>query len=912
MGADEKAWAALGLTTGMRRNKHRLPNTLARLVDYYLQCLALERQGEVSLNDREFFGDKRLNPRFYPVPEVPSDWEELLSSPAARQALSVAHQRAETTILFAPFLTVTQDQERGQRRWEPVAGVFCLPSGGQLQIDPADLFLGNPFSDEVPPDDLQTVRAQLEHAARQGPLALRQTVLNLLPGEEVRFVPPHRLSEIEPPAILALAGFWVVGEPSYDRALVDELKELRTATLSGTALSFLHAPPMSSSPSFSDILWAIANPICPTLSQAIALAHTFCQPITVITGPPGTGKTRVIVGLIIQHLLDGKSVLLASRINRAVDAAVELAERLMGKGSVLRTGNEQVRTQLAQTLAEMIEWEKWQAEGELFAHLSQLRSPRRLADARQECLQIAYRIEHLCQSIAQQAKRLEPFGLRPVDNRWHRFWWDVWWWLLRGEKRWQKLRNDWDELERFWKEWQEQWLPQIRLAQIAALWERLTLLLQRSRHLLRELMMALDDQKARLCAFAQLAQAGFPIALTTLSVGQNLPLQPSMVDTLIIDEASSCDPASLLPLLYRAKRVIIVGDPKQLDHVTKERWKKVDGAPSLRSRNGTLFEAHFGVSAFSLMQQLVDGETFWLTDHFRCPPPIIAFSNETFYVGRLRIHTNCQESEPVKLVRVSGNHSRRGVNRSLTNREQVLAALKQLLEWISKHPNHTIGLVAPYRAFVNDVLEELHSNPTYAPLKERWERQELVIGTAHRFQGSEVDYLVFATVAGDNAKGSERQWVEFPNLFNVAITRARRQLVILVSPAFERYLVLTKKLLRAQLITLHTDMAGERRFARQVSDELKRLGIPHRFGCRFHGDEVDLLEDSPTPRWGVLLCGWDELAALTPLDFLRWHDRLNALQKRGLEVSLIFPREFETLLAHLLMKVPHYPTFARS
>lgn len=54
-------------------------------------------------------------------------------------------------------------------------------------------------------------------------------------------------------------------------------------------------------------------------------------PFTVVTGPPGTGKTRIIVGLIIHLLLNRRSVLLASRINRAVDAAVELIERLLGK-----------------------------------------------------------------------------------------------------------------------------------------------------------------------------------------------------------------------------------------------------------------------------------------------------------------------------------------------------------------------------------------------------------------------------------------------------------------------------------------------------------------------------------------------------------------------------------------------------
>ena len=37
---------------------------------------------------------------------------------------------------------------------------------------------------------------------------------------------------------------------------------------------------------------------------------------------------------------------------------------------------------------------------------------------------------------------------------------------------------------------------------------------------------------------------------------------------MVVDEASQCDIASILPLLYRSKRVVVIGDPKQLTHIT--------------------------------------------------------------------------------------------------------------------------------------------------------------------------------------------------------------------------------------------------------------------------------------------------------------------------------------------------------
>ena len=45
-------------------------------------------------------------------------------------------------------------------------------------------------------------------------------------------------------------------------------------------------------------------------------------------------------------------------------------------------------------------------------------------------------------------------------------------------------------------------------------------------------------------------------------------LERDIVDVAIIDEASQCDIASALPLMYRAKRAVIVGDDKQLTHIS--------------------------------------------------------------------------------------------------------------------------------------------------------------------------------------------------------------------------------------------------------------------------------------------------------------------------------------------------------
>src|SRR6185369_7992395 len=57
-------------------------------------------------------------------------------------------------------------------------------------------------------------------------------------------------------------------------------------------------------------------------------------------------------------------------------------------------------------------------------------------------------------------------------------------------------------------------------------------------------------------------------AVTSLSARGRLPFEPALFDLAVIDEASQCDIASALPLLYRARRAAIIGDSLQLKHVS--------------------------------------------------------------------------------------------------------------------------------------------------------------------------------------------------------------------------------------------------------------------------------------------------------------------------------------------------------
>ena len=87
----------------------------------------------------------------------------------------------------------------------------------------------------------------------------------------------------------------------------------------------------------------LAGPLPCNGSQESILDRIRSQPLTVVTGPPGTGKTQLVVNAVTNAWLDGESVLVASTNNGAVNVAVDRANRDIGSGILLRTGNRAAR-----------------------------------------------------------------------------------------------------------------------------------------------------------------------------------------------------------------------------------------------------------------------------------------------------------------------------------------------------------------------------------------------------------------------------------------------------------------------------------------------------------------------------------------------------------------------------------------
>jgi very-short-patch-repair endonuclease len=273
----------------------------------------------------------------------------------------------------------------------------------------------------------------------------------------------------------------------------------------------------------------------------------------------------------------------------------------------------------------------------------------------------------------------------------------------------------------------------------------------------------------------------FPLwCVSNLSVSRAIPLAPASFDLVIVDEASQCDIASVVPLLYRARRAVIVGDPNQLPHVTQ---MSRDTEMRLRDQAGV---ASFDFERFTLaansMYDLASsskGSTqIALRNHYRCHPQIAEFCNDTFYNGILHVMTNADaltdrlglsrkaracvwEHVPGDAVGAStGCYSPGQTNR-------ILQELERLAE--ARFPG-TIGVVTPFRAQVQRINDIVHQKIGTEVLT-RW---RFLVDTVDGFQGDERDLILFALVgSADMPSGSAHFLRATPNRFNVAVSRAR-------------------------------------------------------------------------------------------------------------------------------------------
>lgn len=253
----------------------------------------------------------------------------------------------------------------------------------------------------------------------------------------------------------------------------------------------------------------------------------------------------------------------------------------------------------------------------------------------------------------------------------------------------------------------------------------------------------------------------YPIVFsTTYSIKECL--NPNLkYDYIIMDEASQVDLITGTLALSCAKNAIIVGDRKQLPNVvTTDNKKEIE---ELTNKYKISDNYNFLKECFltSVINSISNVPNVLLKEHYRCHPKIIQFSNKKFYNDELIVLTEDKNEKDVMkaFVTVDGNHARGHFNQRQIEviRDEVLPELNNKIS-----PNQ-IGIVSPYNDQKNGLID--------LKLDE-----DIKIDTVHKYQGREKDAIIITTV--DNQIS---EFVDDPKLLNVAVTRAKKFLRLVAS-----------------------------------------------------------------------------------------------------------------------------------
>lgn len=669
------------------------------------------------------------------------------------------------------------------------------------------------------------------------------------------------------------------------------------------------------------------TPLALSDSQEQVIKNIENNKFIAVQGPPGTGKSQTIVNLVAHLIANGKTVLVASRMDKAVDVVADRLNELGAPFLALRAGRLNYQKQLSYQLNDLVNGKvdiDNNFEDSLFVGVDDMKEHLGLIrDAESKCEQII-KLENSWTTLASEAENQEKAigdmlfiksALKKAEIE------DILGVIAALEKNMERtgfLANIANfssinklkkilKLKEFDVNYENLGRLKSELEVAAIIWKlrkiesdiqktgNLHVLSEQIRQMKKKqkplainilkgrrresIKGILQDQikKNRLKIHAKsivqrnqnkqnkilesedfkpLLEA-FPCwCVTTYAVSASLPLKPGMFDVAIIDEASQCDIAGCFPILFRAKRAVIVGDDKQLPHLSfLEKAKEQSflaqyGIPDKyqlmwRYRTNSMFDLADYYSSNSVM----------LDEHFRSLPPVIDFSNREFYGGRIRImKKDVSDDKVLETVVVPDGKVDSDATRNLPEIEALVKRLYDIVvEDERKNPDNpvSIGVISPFRAQV----EQLKVSISKVLSDHMMKKHQIEVGTAHTFQGDERDIILMSWAFAPNSFPQSLTFLQKPNLFNVAITRAKYKVINFVSRdpkdiqdgLFRDYMSYIEEYNNKKTAIENNEIDEniyKNKLEREIANSLRELGHEVKAGVDIAGLSADLLVDN--------------------------------------------------------------------
>lgn len=639
-------------------------------------------------------------------------------------------------------------------------------------------------------------------------------------------------------------------------------------------------------------------------------------PLTVVTGPPGTGKSQAIVSMAASVLASGGSVLVASKNHQALDAVEERLGSLAPQVPfVVRTlkPSDEVDTSFSDALKQLVDNETAAMpipdDAAAMADLIELAFQRqiavddleRIADLQCEIADILERIEYREESGNERSRSIGVVS--PPKGR------------LKNLLSWLQSIFFW------WRSAPADQLQEVSLPKSMSLGALHKLLDQRRLERnsietprdpielgdrIREITGRLlprsmshrthvSEEKRRDIAelyddwqfaggrghppyeLSEKLVSQRPLWLASvLGTPRRIPLEAGLFDLVIFDEASQCDIASAIPLFARAKRAVVVGDDRQLSFIPQlgqaqdRNLMQAQGLPV--PKMGRF--AQSSRSLFDFASRVPDAKRVTLRHQYRSAGPIVDYISENFYGGELETSYDPRtlivprgtkpglawEHVPAPAVPQIGN----------VNPSEVSAIVRHLQSLLNDQAYEgSVGVITPFRAQVA-ALEQAIATSISAPKRIAC---ELKVGTVDGFQGQERDLILFSPCVGPRSPQSGLTFFQRDTRrLNVAISRARAVAMIFGDLDFARSG--TSKPLRrlAAMATEPRAKAGEGVFdsgwERIVFHALKERGLDPQPQYEIAGRRLDFA-----------LFGANGVKLDLEVDGRRWHQTMDGRRK---------------------------------
>lgn len=276
------------------------------------------------------------------------------------------------------------------------------------------------------------------------------------------------------------------------------------------------------------------------------------------------------------------------------------------------------------------------------------------------------------------------------------------------------------------------------------------------------------------------------------SLAQFVPPGSVTFDLVVFDEASQVTVAQSIGALGRGRSAVIVGDSQQMPPTSVGKVKATDDGQTEDDEQETLEDLE------SILTECVESglPRVWLSWHYRSQDEtLIAFSNSHYYEGRLASlpSPGGDPAAGVELRRVPGHFNREDTRHEFrTNRVEAEAIVAEIRERLADpyRADESIGVVtfnAQQRDLVLNLLEECRDPLVARQLRED-SREGIFVKNLENVQGDERDVILFSAAFSKRPDGGPMPMNFGPlgtsggeKRLNVAVTRARRKVVLFVS-----------------------------------------------------------------------------------------------------------------------------------